>query len=545
MEYKRYNYLMPLVLSMILIAGMYLGFRLRETSWNKPPIQSENAVGKLDEILNLIQVKYVDSVDAKSILNKALDQFLTDLDPHSFYIPQSELKWVKESLEGKFEGIGIEFYIVKDTIVVVTPISGGPSEALGIISGDKIIRINDTLVAGVGITNNEVVRKLRGSKGTQVKVSIQRNHQPELLEFLIVRDQIPLYSVDVGYMMDSITGYIRISRFSENTYEEFRVHLNKLLSNNMKNLILDLRQNPGGYLTAATLIADEFIEDDRLLVYTEGRAYKRQEYTARRAGRFEKGNLVVLIDEGSASASEILAGALQDWDRAVIVGRRSFGKGLVQEQYELSDGSALRLTVARYYTPSGRCIQKPYKNTNYTQEGGISEFFNETHSLDDARHMHTTPDTSIKYYTAQKRIVYGGGGIIPDVIVLPDTSYDHIYLYNVRSYVPGFIYHYYADNQLLFTQYKESEYFRKNFTVSEQLYQRFLDYAEKEGLRKDPEKLSKISQLIKTLMKAYLARQMWKDEGYYPVVNTIDPVVAKGYEIVQNPMAYIAAPATQ
>lgn len=534
---------MPLLLSVILIIGMQLGFKLRESTWNKRPVRSDNTISKLDEIINLIKAKYVDDIDAKSILDRALDQFLVDLDPHSFYIPESELKSIKESLEGNFEGIGIEFFIVKDTILVVTPISGGPSEALGILSGDKIILINDTLVAGRNITNNDVIKKLRGNRGTKVKISIQRNGHPHLLDFVITRDRIPVLSVDVGYMVDSITGYIKISRFSEKTYDEFRVNLNKLLSQNMKNLIVDLRQNPGGYLTAATMIADEFIGDNKLLVYTEGRAYKRKEYLANHPGKFEEGNLTILIDEGSASASEILAGALQDWDRATIVGRRSFGKGLVQEQYQLHDGSALRLTVARYYTPSGRSIQKPYAN-------GTDAYYREIYDRYDMegvnkQELSGSADTSKKYYTANKRIVYGGGGIMPDVVVQADTSYDLQYYFLVRSYVPSFIYNYFSENQGLFLQYKESDYFRKNFEISEQLYRRFLAYAFKEGLKKDEAQLNKISAKIKTLMKAYLAKQMWKDEGFYPVLNTIDDVFLKAYEVVQNPSPYLAMHSTK
>jgi carboxyl-terminal processing protease len=435
-------------------------------------------------------------------------------------------------LEGKFEGIGIEFYIVKDTVVVVTPISGGPSEALGILSGDKIISIDDTIVAGKGITNNDVVTRLRGEKGTKVKVGIYRKGNNELIDFVITRDKIPLFSVDVGYMVDSITGYIKINRFAENTYDEFRTKLSALKSEGMKNLIVDVRQNPGGYLNAATLIADEFIDDEKLLVYTEGKAYKRNEYKAKNPGQFEEGNLVIMIDEGSASASEILAGAIQDWDRGVVVGRRSFGKGLVQEQYELNDGSALRLTVARYYTPSGRSIQKPYDNGNEAYNNEIYERY-ENNELTVDKQLEKS-DTLKKYYTSENRVVYGGGGIGPDVFVPIDTSFSFSYFYLVRSFIPEFIYNYYSDNQELFMQYKESEYFRNNFQVSNLLYKKFIDYAYKEGLRKDEAVLAKIADKIKTVMKAYLAKQMWKDDGFYPVMNTIDETFLKAYEVVQN-----------
>ncbi len=537
---KKYNFLMPVLLALVLIIGMQLGFKLRDTTWNKRPLGEKNTFGKLDEILNLINVKYVDDVNAKEVLDKALDKFLVDLDPHSFYIAQSELKGVKESLEGKFEGIGIEFYIVKDTIVVVTPISGGPSEALGILSGDKIITIDDTIVAGKSITNNDVVKKLRGDKGTKVKVGILRNGSKDLVQYSVTRDKIPLFSVDVGYMVDSITGYIKINRFAENTYDEFRVKLNKLKDEGLKKLIIDVRQNPGGYLNAATLIADEFIGEEKLLVYTEGKAYKRNEYKAKNTGQFEEGDVVIMIDEGSASASEILAGALQDWDRGVVVGRRSFGKGLVQEQYELNDGSALRLTVARYYTPSGRSIQKPYNEGSDAYNNEIYDRFdNDELTIDKQLEK---ADTINKYYTDANRVVYGGGGIGPDVFVSIDTSFSFSYFFLVRSYIPEFIYNYYAENQGLFLQYKESQYFRNNFQISDALFNKFLEYSYKEGLRKDEKELEKISFRIRTVLKAYLAKQMWKDEGFYPVMNTIDEAFLKAHEVVQNTDQYLKKP---
>ncbi len=540
---KKYNFLQPILFALILAIGMQLGFKLRETTWNKRPIASDKTFSKLDEILNLVHVKYVDSVDAKQVLEQALDRFLIDLDPHSFYISNTDLKSVKESLEGKFEGIGIEFYIVKDTIVVVTPISGGPSEALGILSGDKIIMIDDTVVAGTGITNNDVMKKLKGDKGSKVKVSIQRNGQKDLVDFAIVRDKIPLYSVDVGYMVDSITGYIKISRFAESTHEEFRVQLNKLLDMKMKSLIIDLRQNPGGYLSAATSIADELLGEDKLIVYTEGKAYKRNEYKAKHPGKFEKGNLVLLIDEGSASASEILAGAIQDWDRGVVVGRRSFGKGLVQEQYELKDGSALRLTVARYFTPSGRSIQKPYDTGSSAYYSEAFSRFDEDESPEE--HSFSKVDTLNKFFTAAKRPVFGGGGIIPDVFVTVDTSLDIRYYFMVRSLIPEFSYRFYSDNQGLLLNYKESEYFRQNFVVSDQIYNRFLEYAFAEGLKNNEAELAKIKDKIKIVIKAYLARQMWKADGFYPVINSIDEGFLQAHEIVQNPALYIKPPVAE
>jgi carboxyl-terminal processing protease len=384
------------------------------------------------------------------------------------------------------------------------------------------------------------VRKLRGDKGTKVKVGILRNGSKDLVKYSVTRDKIPLFSVDVGYMVDSITGYIKINRFAENTYDEFRTKLNVLKDEGMKKLIIDVRQNPGGYLNAATLIADEFIGEEKLLVYTEGKAYKRNEYKAKNAGQFEEGDVVIMIDEGSASASEILAGALQDWDRGVVVGRRSFGKGLVQEQYELNDGSALRLTVARYYTPSGRSIQKPYGEGSDAYNNEIYDRFDNGELTVDKQLEKA--DTLNKYYTDGNRVVYGGGGIGPDVFVSIDTSFSLSYFFLVRSYIPEFIYNYYAENQGLFLQYKESQYFRNNFQISDALFNKFLEYSYKEGLIKDEKELEKISLRTRTVLKAYLAKQMWKDEGFYPVMNTIDEVFLKAHEVVQNTDQYLKKP---
>lgn len=534
---KKINYFTPLLFALVLIIGMQLGFKLRESTWDKKNITPNNTFSKLDEILNLVNVKYVDTVDSRQILEQALDKFLVDLDPHSFYIPQTDLKEVNSALEGNFEGVGIEFFLIKDTIVVVSPISSGPSEIMGILSGDKIVQIDDSTLAGKDITNNDVIRMLRGKKGTKVKLGIIRNRQEGIIDFTITRDKIPLYSVDVGYMIDHETGYIKITRFAENTYKEFVQQLNKLKSQNLQKLIIDLRQNPGGYLKAATLIADELIADDKLLVYTEGKAYKRNDYNAKNFGQFETGNLVILIDEGSASASEILAGAVQDWDRGLIVGRRSFGKGLVQEQYELSDGSALRLTVARYFTPSGRSIQKPYNKgiEAYNQE--IETRFDAGELLDD-KYLEKS-DTTHKYFTAAKRIVFGGGGIGPDIFVPIDTSFNVRYFFILRSYVPEFIYNYFSDNQDLFVSYKESEYFKQKFEVSEMLYQKFLNFTQAEKFPQNENENRLLAPKMKVVLKAYLAKQMWKNEGFYPVINTLDETFLKAYEVVQETEKYL------
>lgn len=536
MNNNKYNYLLPLIFAIVLIIGMQLGYRVRGKTEKKMPLFNINKqFNKIDEILDFIDVKYVDSVKLQELEDKVSRELMRELDPHSFYISQRELINVNENLEGNFEGIGVEFYILNDTIIVVSPISGGPSEELGIQSGDKIVTIEDSTVAGVKISNREVIHMLRGEKGTKVKVGIRRNNSKELTHYTITRDKIPIKSIDVAYMVDDRVGYIKINRFAANTYKEFKKHLSKLKGEGMNALILDLRQNPGGYLNAATMIADEFIDGNKLLVYTEGKAYERQEYNARLSGLFESEDLVVLIDEGSASASEILAGAVQDWDRGLVVGRRSFGKGLVQEQYELEDGSALRLTVARYYTPSGRCIQKPYDlNNDETYRSEILERFENGEVYQNSDSLAVKAQDTTKYYTSNGRPVFSGGGIMPDIIVPIDTAEYLIYFSEIRAYIPQFVYDFYATNQDLFMPYQDVDYFNNNFMVSEIMFDRFLNYAKKEGLIIQEDKINILKPKINIAIKAHLARQLWKNEGYYPLINTIDNTFNEAYNLIEG-----------
>ncbi len=537
MKDKKLNFLLPLLLSLVLVVGMVVGFRLRESTWSKRPIADRGDYSRLDEILSIVESKYVDTFDREQTIDGLVEDLVAKLDPHSFFIPASELKTVNESLEGNFEGIGIEFYVLNDTIIVVSPISGGPSEALGIMPGDKIVKIEDTLVAGTGITSNDVVKKLRGKKGSKVKVSIQRNREEELLDFVITRDKIPIASLEVGYMVDDETGFIKLSRFSGTTYKEFTEEVKRLKSLGMKKMLLDLRQNPGGYLEAATHILDELIDDDKLVLYTEGRSYKRKEYRARMAGIFEEGNIVVIIDEGSASASEILAGAIQDLDRGTVVGRRSFGKGLVQEQYNLRDGSALRLTVARYYTPSGRSIQKPYGEGN-------EQYYNETAE----RYYHGEYENgdsmmvldSSKYYTASGKVVYGGGGIMPDVFVAVDSIEDLQALAQVRSFIPEFILDKYSNNQTFFKRFGSLKTFADAFYIPDATYSDFIQLAKEKGLSVKDEQLVRLREKIKVLMKAQIAKQEWKSEGYYSVYNTIDKTLQKALEVLNTPAVAVS-----
>lgn len=528
------NFLLPLALSLVLAAGMVIGFKLRDSTWNKRPVASTTDYSRLDEIISLIDSKYVDTVNSEKTINKVIEDLLAQLDPHSFFISAAELNEVNEGLEGNFEGIGIEFYVLHDTIIVVSPITGGPSEALGIMTGDKIILIDDSLVAGKTITNNDVVKKLRGKKGTKVKVSILRQNEPQLLDFVITRDKIPITSVDAGYMVDKETGYIKISRFSANTFEEFMTEMKELKEQGMQSLLIDLRQNPGGYLNAATMIADELLDDEKLLVYTEGKAYRRKEYHAQMNGIFEKGNLAIMIDEGSASASEILAGAVQDWDRGIITGRRSFGKGLVQEQYNLRDGSALRLTVARYYTPSGRSIQKPYGNGNEQYYNEIAERY--THGEYLSKDSITVQDSS-KYYTSKGKVVYGGGGIMPDVFIPLDSVNDLQNLAKLRAQIPEFIYDHFSENASYYNQYATLNDFLGRFSISRDFYQSFLAFARSKKAEVPEAELSRIENDLHTLLKAFIARQLWKNDGYYAVINTIDNTFQRTLQIVKEPDA--------
>ncbi|MEX0811447.1 MAG: S41 family peptidase [Chitinophagales bacterium] len=536
MSNKKYSYLLPLIFAIILIAGMQLGYKIRGKTENKMPLFNINKqFNKIDEILDFIEVKYVDSVALNDIEDQVSRDLMRELDPHSFYISQKELQSVNENLEGNFDGIGIEFYILKDTIIVVSPITGGPSETLGIQSGDKIITIEDSIVAGVGISNREVIHLLRGEKGTTVKVGFMRGRNSEIIEYDITRDKIPITSIEVAYMVDDEVGYIKITRFSANTYKEFKKALSMLKGQGMNALILDLRNNPGGYLNAATMISDEFIDGRKLLVYTEGKAYERQEYTARVSGLFESEDLVILIDEGSASASEILAGAVQDWDRGLIIGRRSFGKGLVQEQYELADGSALRLTVARYYTPSGRSIQKPYNvddKASYHRE--ISKRYENGEVFEMTDSLAIQAQDTVRFYTSNGRPVYSGGGIMPDIIVPIDTADYLIYFSEIRGYIPQFVYDFYSDNQDRFLPYRDLDYFNNNFMVSEIMYDQFINFIEKEGHRIKEDELEVLKPQVNILIKAHLARQLWKNDGFYPLYNSIDNVFIKAYEIIKG-----------
>ena len=506
-----------------------LTFNLSAQSYN----QTREST-KFNSFMDYLNYHYVDPVDQENLTEEAIVAVLKELDPHSVYIPKEELKAMNEPLVGNFEGIGIEFQILFDTIRVTSTIPGGPSEKIGIMPGDKIVKIEGETVAGTGITNRDVIKKLRGDKGTKVKVEIARRGSEGLQEFTITRDKIPLFSVDASYMAAPEIGYIKVNRFADSTSEEFKKALNEVISKGAKSIILDLTGNGGGYMNRAIEIADEFLSDGKLVVYTQGRANPRQDFKSTTQGAFEKGKVVVLIDEGSASASEIVSGALQDWDRGLIIGRRSFGKGLVQKPVMLPDGSALRLTTARYYTPSGRSIQKPYENgvEDYNQELSNRLKHGELTSADSIHF----PD-SLKFQTSNNRVVYGGGGIMPDVFVPLDTSDVTAYYRQVqrKGLLNQFAVTHIDNNRSSFLKtYPDVEAFKKNFVVDDAIMNKFISFAEKEDVKKDEKDYQISKDLIKTQLKALFARNLWDLEAYYYVINDINPSFQKALEAIKD-----------
>lgn len=490
---------------------------------------------KISKVLDWVDSYYVDSVNQDEIVEKTITYILKELDPHSTYISQEEVQRMNEPLEGEFEGIGISFNILYDTLYVVSPISGGPSEKVGLMSGDRIIKIDGENVAGIGLKNSDVFSKLRGKKGTQVDISILRREHKELMDFTITRDKIPIFSVDASYMIDNETGYIKVNRFSSTTLDEFEKATQKLKEQNVKNLILDLQGNGGGYLDMAVKLSDEFLEEDKLIVYTDGINSSRREYTSTDKGSFEKGKVVVLLDEGSASASEIVAGALQDWDRAVIIGRRSFGKGLVQRQLILPDGSMIRLTIARYYTPTGRLIQKPYDEgyDAYVHDLADRDLRGEYYSPDSIN----LPD-SLKYYTLnKKRTVYGGGGIMPNIFIPVDTSdYSNYYRDLIRG---GVLYRYalnYVDKNRkdILSEYKSFENFKDNFVMSDKQYKSLYKFALNEGIKTEESEIYTSKEKISFLFKAYLVRDIWDSSEFYEVLNEDSDAFQKALFVINN-----------
>lgn len=492
---------------------------------------------KLDAVLQLINYAYVDTVNQKKITEDAIRSLLKDLDPHSVYIPAEDLKDANETLVGNFEGVGIQFNILEDTIFVTNTIAGGPSEKAGILAGDRIVKIDTAVVAGIKIKNNDVLKKLRGNKGTKVTVGILRRDIPELLDFTITRDKIPLFSVDASYMAAPGIGYIKISKFADTTVDEFKAALDKLKNQGAKDLVLDLQDNGGGYLNRAIELADEFLSDRKKIVYTKGAHAPMQESYATSAGGWEKGKLVVLVNEYSASASEIVSGAIQDWDRGLIIGRRSFGKGLVQKPMNLPDGSVIRLTIARYYTPSGRCIQKSYQKGDEDYEMDVYNRY-KSGELYNADSIHFID--SLKFFTNNKRTVYGGGGIMPDVFVPADTMPVSAYSRDLqrKGIINDFTLNYVDRNRAkLSSSYPDVATFKANFNIDDKFLNEFFAFAEKKELKKDEAGWKRSSQLIVTLLKALIARDLFSANSgaYYQVLNEVmNDSYLKAIECIQN-----------
>jgi carboxyl-terminal processing protease len=514
----------PFIYGILIALGILIGFILRPSGSAKM-IGSQN---KFNELLGIIQSEYVDTVNLDEIETETFNELLNKLDPHSVYIPAKDLQAANEPLDGNFEGIGVEFNIVNDTIMVVSAISGGPSADLGIQSGDRIIKADTTNLAGVKITNDQVVKNLRGKKGSSVLLTIYRPSNKQKIEYNITRNTIPIYSIDASFMLDDKTGYVKISRFGSTTHQEFIDAVAKLKKENMKSLVLDLRGNPGGYLNAANNIVDELLNDGKLIVYTQGRAKPKQTYLTEKEGIFEDGKLAVLIDEGSASASEIVSGAIQDWDRGLIIGRRSFGKGLVQEPFELSDGSAIRLTIARYYTPSGRCIQKKYSDGYDKYEEDLMNRF-ENGELENE--LKNTINDTTKYYTKIKnRVVYSGGGISPDFKVTIDTSFNTKFLTHVAAsgLLNKVAYQYVDANRSNLTNYKSVENFIAKFEVGNELINQLTKMAQNEKITQPTESdMLRSGDFIKLQLKALIARQIWRDGGYFKVNSMKDKTIQK------------------
>jgi carboxyl-terminal processing protease len=504
----------PLIVAVSFAIGIFAGFLLPGRRGDDAHSSIRSRSDKVSNIINIIESNYVDSVSRTEMEETAIPAILKKLDPHSIYISAKDLKKANEPLQGNFDGIGISFNILSDTILVISTIPGGPSEKAGLAAGDKIIYVNDSLVAGRTVSDDQAMGMLKGPRGTVVKLRILRKGLKDLIPFEITRDRIPRYSVDVSYMINDNTGYIKISNFAVTTPDEFLAGLKELKAKGMTKLIVDLRGNSGGIMESAIKIADQFLSKGQLIVYTKGRTQPRSDAVATGEGEFETGDLVMLIDEWTASASEILAGAIQDNDRGTIIGRRSFGKGLVQEPIPFSDGSGMRLTVARYYTPTGRSIQKPYNE-------GIEKYYEDFHErflrgeflVEDSIHLKNLP----KFTTPKGKVLYGEGGIMPDKFVPLDTLGYSAYLGLVRT---NLIYKFALsytetnrENLKKFTEYGEME----KFLDKQGLLDQFVRFAEKNGIKRDPAGIKTSGSLIHTQVKAYIIRNMLDNKGFYPV----------------------------
>lgn len=529
MHNKKLQVWLPLILSVCMVAGMFIGYRIKGNMPNTGIFFTDRP-RPVQEVMDLIKREYVDKENEDSLGDIAIQAMLARLDPHSVYLPAQELQQVNEDMEGKFYGIGIEFNIFNDTINVLNVLPDGPSDKAGLQVGDKFLKVGDSVIAGVHITVEKIKKLLRGSGGSKAEILILRNGLQKTI--IISRGMIPLYSLDAAYMIADSIGYIRLNKFSETTYKEFMQATEDLQKKGMKSMILDLRDNGGGILTEATHIADEFLSGDKLITYTVGAHSPKREYRCSKEGVFEKGKLVVLTNEGTASASEVLTGALQDWDRATVVGRRSFGKGLVQEQFELSDGSGLRLTVARYYTPLGRSIQKSYKEgiSAYNKDL-LNRFHNGEMSFADSI-KHT--DEKL-YKTDSGKLVYGGGGITPDVFVAYDTlAFDkEVAKAYLKGTLSNFVYTNYLSHQKEFNAFKTPKDFNEKYNVDATTLKNLANYAAQDSIYFNLGNVQEKVLLTKQI-KMLTARQIWRTEGLYEVSNPDDETIKKAVEVLRK-----------
>lgn len=521
-----YQISLPLVLCIGLAAGLLIGASIN----SKSPRKSDTSeIEKLREVLSLVQNEYVDKGKTDVVVEDAINHILGKLDPHSAYIPVREKIEANEDLKGNFEGIGIEFNIFHDTLVVVAAISGGPSEAVGLRPADKIVKVDGKSIANIKLTGADVQKYLKGPKGTEVKIEVIRKREKSRLAFTIIRDRIPQTSVDASYMIDQEIGYIKVSRFSQTTFEEFKLALDRLKKNGMKKLVLDLQGNPGGYMDQAINVADEFLVKGEKIVFTNGQETKyNEDAIATDKGDFEHGDLIVLVNEGSASASEIVSGALQDNDRALVVGRRSYGKGLVQRPFDLNDGSEVRLTISRYYTPSGRSIQKPYEDLDAYDKDIIKRYKHGEFFHADSIHF----NDSLKYHTLNGRTVYGGGGIMPDYFVPLDTANSSKYFNELfaANTIREFAFNYAEENKSMLEK-MGYEVYKKKFNVDDGILSQLVALGKKEKVKPDLKDLARNKSVFQVYLKSEIARRVWGNPAFYPIFNETNEVLQQAIKM--------------